>query len=217
MLALQQHKASPLSILQIGANDGIGNDPLFDFFNKEQFWSATLVEPHPLAFSRLHDLYGDDERITLIDKAVGVKRGALTLYFPNKKYEQETGASISKRTRLATCVPSIQQQRITRILGVPGEETWNYIDQETVDVITLRDLVELYSTPRPDIVCIDIEGLDGDVAKAAAEEFAAEIIFFEIWHLSCEDQKSVMSYLNSCGYFVKKDGQKQKDAIAIKF
>src|SRR5579859_5236379 len=65
-------------VVQIGANDGITSDPVFDFIKRYR-WSGLLVEPLPDIFARLRDNYREARNVILVNSAIGPAKD-LTLY-----------------------------------------------------------------------------------------------------------------------------------------
>lgn len=65
-------------VLDIGAHDGT------TFSNSraliERDWAATLIEPSPLAFQRLLDLYGENKAVRLIHAAVAPEAGLVEFH-----------------------------------------------------------------------------------------------------------------------------------------
>lgn len=68
-------------IIQVGANDGIQNDPLRKYFIKPGNYAAILIEPIPFYVNKLCDLYKDRADIRIIHRACGNRDEPLTLYY----------------------------------------------------------------------------------------------------------------------------------------
>jgi hypothetical protein len=79
LLAAFEAWNEPITILQIGACDGITNDPIYHFVRRGRA-RAILVEPNPYAFARLQNAYAGLPNVTLIQAAVGEKDGEADLY-----------------------------------------------------------------------------------------------------------------------------------------
>ena len=50
------------SIVQVGSNDGVTNDPSHDLLISHPSWTALLIEPVPFLFQRLKGNYPDSPR-----------------------------------------------------------------------------------------------------------------------------------------------------------
>ena len=70
-----------LCIVQIGANDGIQNDPLRQYLVDKGNYSAILIEPLPFFVDNLNKLYKDRDDISIIQAAAGKEEDIRTLYY----------------------------------------------------------------------------------------------------------------------------------------
>jgi FkbM family methyltransferase len=68
-------------VVQIGANDGIQNDPIRNYLKKDSNFKATLVEPIPFYVEKLQHLYASSPNINIIHAAAGSSSGLSSLYF----------------------------------------------------------------------------------------------------------------------------------------
>jgi len=68
-------------IVQIGANDGVQNDPLCNFLKRAGKYQAILIEPIPFYVNKLELLYRDRSDIQIIRAAAGSSSGSSKLYF----------------------------------------------------------------------------------------------------------------------------------------
>ena len=68
-------------VVQIGANDGIQNDPLRKFLKTPGRYRSILVEPIPYYVDRLNQLYREREDIEIIQAAVGSSDDIGALYY----------------------------------------------------------------------------------------------------------------------------------------
>ncbi|MFC2167195.1 hypothetical protein ACFLQZ_04445, partial [Acidobacteriota bacterium] len=55
-------KNSDLHIVQIGSNDGMTNDPIFQLVKKNNKWKVLFVEPVPYLFEQLVNNYSSESR-----------------------------------------------------------------------------------------------------------------------------------------------------------
>src|SRR6476659_553208 len=82
---LDAYFASPEEkcVIQVGANDGIMCDPLRPYLASGRARSirAVLIEPIPLYFEKLKDLYADYPNINVLNVACGASAGIAPLYF----------------------------------------------------------------------------------------------------------------------------------------
>jgi FkbM family methyltransferase len=69
------------TIIQIGANDGIQNDPIRKFLKYPGNYKATLIEPIPYYVQKLKKLYKYRKDIKIIKAAIGSENKIKKLYF----------------------------------------------------------------------------------------------------------------------------------------
>jgi len=162
LYALGIHKK--LHIIQIGAYDGVTNDPLRPFIvaNANDL-DVILFEPQTEPFRKLHSLYQDFPNIRCVNKAIGAP-GVMTFYSVNDRYKewyrQKTGEEMSTATN--SFIKEHIARRMKR-MGVTDVE--NYIDRHELEVSEL--LKELEGTvsfnTRIDLLQVDCEGMDDEV------------------------------------------------------
>lgn len=69
------------TVVQIGANDGIQNDPLRKYLISSGSYQAILVEPIPFYVDKLKALYSMRDDIKILKAAAGAKEEELELFF----------------------------------------------------------------------------------------------------------------------------------------
>ena len=80
------------TVVQIGANDGIQNDPLRKYFTKPSHIKIILIEPLPYYVTKLHKLYRDREDITIVECGAGPSDHTRELFFiPPELAEEMNG------------------------------------------------------------------------------------------------------------------------------
>ena len=87
ILACYGARGKMLTIVQVGACDGITNDPIFHHVAQGSV-RAILVEPNPFAFDRLKKNYRDLQNVTLVQAAIGEQDGEGTP-LPNQEDRQD--------------------------------------------------------------------------------------------------------------------------------
>jgi hypothetical protein len=70
---------TPVYFVQVGANDGILDDPIHPFV-QTQGWRGVLIEPQPNIFEVLRRSYAGSEGLTFINAAIDHRPGRSTLY-----------------------------------------------------------------------------------------------------------------------------------------
>ena len=69
-----------VTVVQIGANDGINNDPIHKFIKRDH-WQGVLLEPQKYVFEKyLEPLYRKTKGITVLNAALDNKDGFKSIY-----------------------------------------------------------------------------------------------------------------------------------------
>jgi FkbM family methyltransferase len=190
--------------LQMGANDGLINDPIREFAIWRH-WHGTFVEPHPLAFHRLVRNYRWRTRISdsfeFVNAAVSIKGSkSLTLWTANDKALRRL--PLSDRLSALRKVSSSHDQLITSFqgAGIPFESA--DIEQFEVPAYSVNELLGNFKCAPADFVVLDIEGLEPEVfAEWDFERFRPSLILFESLHMP-ESKMMVRQLLEGHGYDV---------------
>lgn len=134
-------------LLSLGENDGITLSNSRALIEKG--WKAVLVEPSPVAFGKLFELYGVNENVNLNNVAIGNENGRSPFYDSGTLLNQGDEALVS------TLSPTE-----TKRWG--NSVKFTDID---VDVVTVANLFEKMKSPFFDFVSIDCEGMDLDILR----------------------------------------------------
>lgn len=199
--------ASEVSLIQIGAHDGISDDPLHDKLVESE-WSAVLVEPTADAFAALRRLHGERPHTSLVNKAVTPNGDPLTLYTPQIEGFGNFGAVWTSTSR---------EQVVREISRNLGKHLLKYTDiaevqYDTISPASLLDNEGLAPTDINLLVC-DIEGQDPPVIQAFLDkDVRPEVLLYEHLHAPVIEANRLASRLRDEGYSVQ---QSAKDTLAI--
>lgn len=218
LLLLGMHES--INILQVGANDGYINDPLFRFARK--FPSRTrmiLVEPQKYLTAILEKNYHFHQAKEILNVAVGC-RGPLTLYAIKEVAWQDLSVPYADgwpAYRAPTGVTSTDIDHVMRWLSkhYRGRLPFNdIIESFTVDAVNLDTLLSQSTLfKRMDVLQIDAEGYDDQVIYSSnISKTRPFIINFEIMHLSADRLNHLKEFLWKCGYTLSMHGP---DCLAI--
>jgi len=188
-IVLSDGRHSDFTFVQIGANDGIMDDPIRKFVLKYGL-RGVFVEPQPDVFARLQRNYAGVPNLAFENAAIAAQDGQREMYRFRKTSDlpfwADGLASFSKETL------------IRNFQNVEGEV-------ETIHVPTLsfRSLLGKHGLEHLDLLQIDTEGFDYEIIKMI--DFSATkptIIHFEHGFLSGPQQYECFRYLNNQGYRV---------------
>ena len=189
-------------VLQIGANDGVENDPIHHLV-RSRGWHLCAVEPMPGPFRRLQANYRDVPNVTCLQCAVGNVDGEATLYV------LESPRANSLDDHLSSFSADILRRHWR---SVPDLE--RRIRAERVRCLTFGSVLRRSSLSKIDMLQIDTEGFDYEIIKMA---FSAgcfpPILAFEWQHLSEKTMSACESDLREHGY---RWLLSRSDAIAVK-
>ncbi len=186
-IVLSGGSSSDFIFVQIGANDGVSNDPIRRFVLKYGF-KGVLVEPQPEVFARLRRNYAGVVGVAFENAAVGGEDGELKMY-RFKKTETLPGwadglASFSKETLVAN------------LQNIRAE-----VEEIAVPTLTFQSLLQKHGLQHVDLLQIDAEGFDFEVIKMINfTTLKPTIIHFEQGLLSQEEREECFRYLTSQGY-----------------
>lgn len=151
---LYQEKLSQgevLKLVQIGANDGIKDDPLKNVVGKPGT-SSLLVEPQPACVTKLKEKYVDNARVIIEERAIGAEAGRIKLF----KFESDV-----EDGKLISVFCSSDRQHLEKWkerLGLASK-----IVSFGIDTIPLSELIDQFSFSDIDILMTDVEGLDYEI------------------------------------------------------
>ena len=168
-------------IIQIGANDGVSGDPLFDMAQKHENWILLLVVPVLLLFDQLKNNYGNTVRVTYVNAAINEDGGSQSFYVIDQKAYQE----IPNLSRDYEQIGSFDKQHL---ISLGGERLRKFIAPIEVQSYSLIQLLDLYEINHFDALLLDAEGYDWLILKQLdLEKHRPKIIFFEQTHLNSKD------------------------------
>lgn len=162
-----------LSILQIGANDGINNDPLRPFLEAHQ-GKVVLVEALPYYCEKLNALYSSSPHVNICNALVSDQPGAAEFYFidpgiademdgdgPPNKWAHGQG-SLNKDTIIEWIYKnkfrgSGYAQNIDRYIRA--------ITRTELPAVTLADIVQRYELADLEIILLDVQGHEYEILK----------------------------------------------------
>lgn len=188
-----------MNIIQIGANKGSNscNDGPDDFFNLVKDLNINnliLVEPLEVHIQALSERYSNFKNFKIENVAISPDKNKQELDF---FYHENDGPLY--------LVASTDPYHITKH-GFSSEG----IKKITVPCLTIEKLFDKHRLTTIDILCIDTEGLDGDILKSIDfSRFKIKEIYFEYTH----QKFNIASFLEKNGYQVE---QSWRDTMKAK-
>jgi FkbM family methyltransferase len=183
------------AILQIGANDAVLTDPVYALIRKYDL-PALLVEPLPDVFERLRKNVGGNPKVQLANVAIARSSGTASIY----RINPDTPGMPAWIAGTATFDRNLLLYH-KRAPGVPAHIYEQSIQEISVPVLTIGELLARHDSMPVSIVCIDTEGYDFEVIKSVLDVgLRPDLISYEHKHLSLDDQGECRTLLSGLGY-----------------
>jgi FkbM family methyltransferase len=207
-------KHSPVTFLQVGANDGLIHDPLHKFIKRDN-WKGIMLEPQPEVFNDfLIRVHKKRPEITPVNAALDAHDGTKTLYTLGISAERwATGMSSFNREVLVNKIKkgTIQYKANKRGIRLPGKEDDMIVGRE-VATISPETLLKKFGEERFKLLAIDTEGFDFEILKMLdLGRISPEVIIYEEVNFDKETALACRAYLEQHGYSCRSIG---KDALA---
>jgi FkbM family methyltransferase len=192
LLQRELDRAEPFVFLQIGANDGISFDKLFQF-NRDNKTSGLVVEPLSDMFERLRYNYRSRPSVKPVRVALHPTQSTVKLHRvrPDLEYSLPHWAS-----GIGSLDPNWHDK-----CGIAGEA----MIEEEVPAMTLMELLKAHSITRLNLLQTDTEGFDGEViAMIDFGVIQPAVIKYECVHFAGSDPAQRILHAN--GYQTERDG-----------
>ena len=192
-----------LTVIQIGANDGITHDPIHKFI-KRDLWNGLLLEPQKYVYEKyLTKLYRKNKGIVAYNAALGEKDGFTYLYkigFCNSRWATGLASFDISHIKKAFESGYIEKCAKRNNISIP-ENPYDRIIKEKVEVICPETLISKFNIRKIDLLQIDVEGFDYEVIKIFnIEKLKPNLICFESSHLSEKEFNECQKHLVDKGY-----------------
>jgi FkbM family methyltransferase len=189
--------------IQIGANDGLANDPLNKFVMRFN-WNGILLEPLPEVFEALKSTYASKPHLQLLNAALGEKDGSQTIYTVRmdegtfKKAHQFSSFKKEAVLSKTSWIPDVAQR----------------IEERAVPCVTFDTLLRHAGQNEIDLLQIDAEGYDYTILKMIDfSRLKPAIINYECGQMNKAQREEIASLLISQGYRMS---QGDLDSIAYR-
>ena len=148
-------KTGKLFFVQIGANDGVFRDPLFEFVTKNHDQvSGLALEPVRETFQKLQANYAKYPHVTPLNVAIHATEKQINIHKVDPSY-------YGKLPEWVRGIASFDKEHY-KALNVPAEA----MITETVRCLTFDELVSQYDVEHVDLLQIDTEGYDAEIIKS---------------------------------------------------
>lgn len=182
--------------IQIGANDGVSFDFLYNFITLRDS-SGIVIEPIKEYFDELNENYKYNDKILKINKAVHETLKKVTIYKVGKK-------SFTKYPDWVKGIASFNKNHLTKFDFIENDD----IIKETVCADHIMNILkEFYVDSKVDYVQIDTEGYDYHILKMIDfKKLDLNIIKLEFVNLSENEKKNSKAILKENGFYTFVEG-----------
>jgi FkbM family methyltransferase len=202
-----------LVFVQVGANDGKTDDPIFESIFKHAD-RALLIEPQPWLIDTLEQNYSEFRGQLVIENvAISSVPGELGLYVLRKEYWDEYIANVGRHpSAIFSPDPNQILSRVAPRLRMSENKAKEAIERISVPSKRLDALLKHHGFLNADVVQIDCEGWDFEVIQSM-REVRPPVINFESINLSNQVWKQFLEWAeaNNYGYI-----RAASDTLAIR-
>lgn len=198
--------ARDFRFLQIGASDGLRNDPLRDFIVRDR-WSGVFVEPLPVAFSLLKYNYkhlAKKNNLEFLNAAISSDSASLPFHTFQEAYL--AGKPLEERLHL------LRKASFDRSQVVPFANGEENILTIKVPCLGINEMVSKYFPDKNlSLLALDVEGHEWEIlSKLDFGAFRIQALLFETWHLG-NRKGDLLRLLEGNGYKIE---EAEGDALA---
>lgn len=193
--------------IQIGANDGFTNDPIYKFIRTFN-WKGVLIEPQKKVFENgLKKTYSGNDNLVLVNAAIDAECGTKELYkigFSDSKWA--TGLSSMEKEMIHK---QISRGYVAEKAKESGEQLpdskEDFISTETVQTVTFEKLFSRLDIKKVDGLFIDAEGYDGEIMKLYDfENHTPGLVLFEHLHLTQKEEQEWIERFREMGFSIQR-------------
>ena len=196
-----------VEFLQIGAADGLAEDPIADLV-RHYGWHGTLVEPSPGNFRKLKQNYQGYPALRFEQVIVTDRPGCSeeVLYEIREDFREDCAwAEQSSSMSRDVVMGALHYLSTTEAGRVFPNDLNSAVGEVRLPAVHIADLVRDVAPERLDLLVIDTMGYDGRLLMAFPfAEVRPTVIMFEHSLLDTAEKQQVLRYLATQGYsFVK--------------
>lgn len=196
-----------INLLQIGANDGLRNDPIREFIVSNRHWRGVLVEPIPYLMQHLQRNYAytnSNGRLCFENVAISPHQEFLYLW-------KIKDIEISHFPDYALGMVSFDKNHFFENIPIEVKEEW--LEKILVPCKSIEKIVQEMNN-QVDLVVIDVEGMEEVILFNFPFDLCSPLcIIFESKHCDENEYRNIKSFLGDQGYVCMKA---TKDTIVLR-
>ncbi len=185
--------------VQIGAMDGVRFDLFHPFIRKFQ-WQGVLVEPMPDMFAALKANYAGQAGLSFVNAAIAQQDGSIQMTRLNPE-AVKAGLIEEAALGISTTRPDRGEWVNANLKPELQTVLQQYRQELTVACLTLPSLLASSHVTTLDVLIIDTEGADWDIAQQLdLSRFMPRLIYFECAHLPPAEISAALKHFMAAGY-----------------
>lgn len=186
-------------VLQVGAYDGISNDLLYKYIMTHDL-PGLIIEPQTPYFNIAKRFYSGCSRIILENVAISERNGIRSFFSVTDEHKHKSQFSAQMST--------LRKDVLLKHKYEFGAKEDEFVKEEKVQTVHLRELIAKHSITNLDIAVIDTEGYDFEIIKQIFElDLRPRLLLFEHKHLSQLDRNKAKLLLTKRNYKTKSNGK----------
>ncbi|MCB1079074.1 MAG: FkbM family methyltransferase [Verrucomicrobiae bacterium] len=191
----------PIIVVQIGANDGLHDDPIRHFI-LHRGWEGLLIEPVPSIFKSLRANYANAKGIRFENAAIGDTDGIQPFFYIDDPKDELPAWTHEVGSFFRDLVPN----------QVSGKDVTSYIRQIDVPCHSFRSVMAKHQLSKADVLVTDVQGFDDRIIlQIPFDEIKPSIIVYESCLLDESSRARCEELLKANGYTLESD---QWDTLA---
>jgi FkbM family methyltransferase len=195
VLTQAAERSSEFFFVQIGANDGVIYDPIYQYVNRYG-WDGLLVEPVGCYFKKLKANYRNNPQLAFENVALSDKQETRNFY----RIQEGLDFLPAWCHGLGTFHLDVL---LTHKWAIPNIE--DYVVTEQVNCLTLASLLHKHAVRKIDLLVIDTEGHDYHIIEQIDfGAFRPKILLFEHQYLNVGQKADCERLLQEQRYTVSK-------------
>jgi FkbM family methyltransferase len=185
-------------VLKIGANDGVTNDPIGDYLLGDSRYHGVLVEPIPHYARLLAGNFAPTRRFSIEQVAVSQASGEARVYYVSENASDLLGEYFD-----VSAVRGIASLNHRHVLKHLAPEYHSVVESDTVECLTVKQLLTRNHIEHIDLLHIDAEGYDWMILQQFDFDVVRpKVVLFERDQLDKQDQEAARKMMQNAGYEV---------------
>jgi FkbM family methyltransferase len=190
--------------VQVGSNDGVTADPLYDLVKANPQWRGLFIEPLEDCFSKLVANYAAESRFVFEQVAIADSAGERPFYSLSPDGIRETGipASFDVFSSLDRDYVLKELTRALRIYAPRApKEPAAYLAERAVRCEPLMSVLDRHRVDRVDLFHVDAESYDYKIiSQIDFDRFRPKLILYEHCTLNPGHLQAARALLSRNGY-----------------